>query len=57
MEGMATDDVGVLVVESRFDEKSACLYVVCSEWVPGSPVQMAIYAVRAAQAYCDRWQI
>ena len=53
----ATEDVGVLVVESRFDEKSIYLYVVCPDWVLGSPAQMAIYAERAAQAYCDRWQI
>ena len=53
----ATEDVGVLVVESRFDEKSIYLYVVCPDWVLESPAQMAIYAERAAQAYCDRWQI
>ena len=52
-----TEDVGVLVVESRFDEKSIYLYVVCPDWVLKSPAQMAIYAERAAQAYCDRWQI
>ena len=52
-----TEDVGVLVVESRFDEKSIYLYVVCPDWVLRSPAQMAIYAERAAQAYCDRWQI
>lgn len=52
-----TENVNVLVVESRFDEKSIYLYVVCPDWVLASPAQMAIYAVRAAQAYCDRWQI
>ena len=52
-----TEDVRVLVVESRFDEKSIYLYVVCPDWVLESPAQMAIYAERAAQAYCDRWQI
>ena len=52
-----TEDVGVLAVESRFDEKSIYLYVVCPDWVLESPAQMAIYAERAAQAYCDRWQI
>lgn len=52
-----TEDVGVLVVESRLDEKSIYLYVVCPDWVLKSPAQMAIYAERAAQAYCDRWQI
>ena len=52
-----TEDVRVLVVESRFDGKSIYLYVVCPDWVLESPGQMAIYAERAAQAYCDRWQI
>ena len=52
-----TEGVGVLVVESRFDEKSIYLYVICPDWVLKSPAQMAIYAERAAQAYCDRWQI
>lgn len=52
-----TEDVGVLVVESRFDEKSIYLHVVCPDWVLKSPAQTAIYAERAAQAYCDRWQI
>ena len=52
-----TENVGVLVVESRFDEKSIYLYVICPDWVLESPAQMAIYAERAAQAYCDRWQI
>ena len=52
-----TEDVRVLVVESRFDEKSIYLYVVCPDWVLESPAQMAVYAERAAQAYCDRWQI
>ena len=53
----ATENVRVLVVESRFDEKSIYLYVICPDWVLKSPAQMAIYAERAAQAYCDRWQI
>lgn len=52
-----TENVRVLVVESRFDEKSIYLYVVCPDWVLESPAQMAIYAERAAQAYCDRWKI
>ncbi len=52
-----TEDVGVLVVESRFAERSIYLYVVCPDWVLASPAQMAVYAERAAQAYCDRWQI
>ena len=52
-----TENVRVLVVESRFDEKSIYLYVVCPDWVLESPAQMAIYAECAAQAYCDRWQI
>ena len=52
-----TENVRVLVVESRFDEKSIYLYVVCPDWVLESPAQMAIYAERAAQACCDRWKI
>ena len=52
-----TENVRVLVVESRFDEKSIYLYVVCPDRVLESPAQMAVYAERAAQAYCDRWQI
>ena len=53
----ATENVRVLVVESRFDGKSIYLYVVCPDWVLASPAQMAVHAGRAAQAYCDRWQI
>ena len=53
----ATEDVRVLVVESRFDGKSIFLYVVCPDWVLESRNQMFLCAVRAAQAYCDRWQI
>jgi len=52
-----TKDVRVLVVESRFGERSIYLYVVCPDEVLDSPGMMAVYAVRAAQAYCDRWQI
>ena len=52
-----TENINVLVVESRFNEKSIYLYVVCPNWVLASPSQMNIYAERAAQAYCDRWQI
>lgn len=52
-----TESVRVLVVESRFDEKSVYLYVVCPDWALESPAQMAIYAERAAQACCDRWKI
>ena len=52
-----TENVNVLVVESRFDERSIYLYVVCPDWVLAIPAQMALYAERAAQAYCDRWQI
>ena len=52
-----TENVRVLVVESRFDEKSIYLCVVCPDWVLESPAQMAIYAERAAQACCDRWKI
>ena len=53
----ATGNAGVLVVESRFDGKSVYLYVVCPDSVLDSSAQMAAYAERAAQAYCDRWQI
>ena len=52
-----TQEVNVLIVESRFEEKSLYLYVVCPDWVLKSREQMFLYAVRAAQAYCDRWQI
>jgi len=53
----ATEDVGVLVVESRFDGKSLFLYVVCPDAVLADRRAMFAWAVRAAQAYCDRWQI
>ena len=52
-----TEDVGVLVVESRFDGKSIYLYVVCPDEVLADRRAMFAWAVRAAQAYCDRWQI
>ena len=52
-----TEDVGVLVVESRFDGKSLYLYVVCPDAVLADRRAMFAWAVRAAQAYCDRWQI
>ena len=52
-----TEEVGVLVVESRFDGKSLYLYVVCPDEVLADRRAMFAWAVRAAQAYCDRWQI
>ena len=47
----------LLVVESRFDRKSIYLYVVCPDSVIDDPALAWEYAVHAAQAYCDRWQI
>ena len=41
-----TENVRVLVVESRFDGKSIYMYVVCPDWVLGSRQQMFLYAVR-----------
>ena len=45
------------MVESRFDGKSLYLYVVCPDEVLADRRAMFAWAVRAAQAYCDRWQI
>lgn len=53
----ATDTTRLLVVESRFDDRSIYLYVICPDCVIDDPQQAWEYAVRAAQAYCDRWQI
>ena len=47
----------LLVVESRFDGKSIYMYVVCPGEVVDDPHLAWAFAVRAAQAYCDRWQI
>lgn len=47
----------LLVVESRFGGKSIYLYVVCPDAVIDDPSLAWEYAVHAAQAYCDRWQI
>ena len=47
----------LLVVESRFDGRSVYLYVVCPDAVIDDPALAWEYAVHAAQAYCDRWQI
>ena len=52
-----TYDVRLLVVESKFDGKSIYLYVICPDEVIGNPDLAWKYTVRAAQAYCDRWQI
>ena len=51
------EDIGVLVVESRFGGKSLYLYVICPDEVLVDRRAMFAWAVRAAQAYCDRWQI
>ena len=51
------EDVGVLVVESRFDGKSIWLYAVCPDEMYETEEGALRVAVRAAQAYCDRWQI
>ncbi len=51
------EDVRVLVVESRFDGKSVYLYAVCPDEMLATPEGRLAVAVRAAQAYCDRWQI
>ena len=50
-------NVGVLVVESRFDGKSIWLYAVCPDEMFATEEGALRVAVRAAQAYCDRWQI
>ena len=47
----------VLVVESRFNGNSIYMYVVCPDEVADDPGLMRAYAIKAAQAYCDRWQI
>ena len=47
----------VLVVESRFKGNSIYMYVVCPDKVADDPGLMRAYAIKAAQAYCDRWQI
>lgn len=51
------DNAGVLVVESRFDGKSIWLYAVCPDEAYATENDAFRMAVRAAQAYCDRWQI
>jgi len=50
-------DVRVIVVESRFDNRSIYLYVVCPDEVVDDPGRAWECALHAAQAYCDRWQI
>ncbi len=51
------EDVRVLVVESRFDGKSIYVYAVCPDEMLATPEGRLAVATRAAQAYCDRWQI
>ena len=47
----------VLVVESRFGNKSIWMYAICPDGMLATPDGESAVAVRAAQAYCDRWQI
>lgn len=47
----------VLVVESRFKDKSIWLYAICPDGMLSTPEGEHAVAARAAQAYCDRWQI
>jgi len=51
------DDMGVPVVESRFDGKSIWLYAACPDEMFETEEGALRVAVCAAQAYCDRWQI
>ena len=51
------EDVGVLVVESRLDGKSIWMYAVCPDGMCATEEAACQVAVRAAQAYCDRWQV
>ena len=53
----AVAEVDVLVVESRFDGKSIYMYAVCPKALFATEETAFGVAVRAAQAYCDRWQI
>ena len=55
--GAPVENVGVLVVESRFDGTSIWLYAVCPDEAYATEDGAFRVAVRAAQAYCDRWQI
>ena len=52
-----TGTARVLVVESRFDGKSIWLYAVCPDAMLDDPAGPERIALRAAQAYHDRWQI
>ena len=47
----------VLVVESRLDGKCIWLYAVCPDAILDDPANLGRIALRAAQAYHDRWQI
>ena len=55
--GSPVENVNVLVVESRFDGKSIWMYAVCPDEMYATEEAAFRVAVRAAQAYCDRWQI
>ena len=52
-----TEEIKLLVVESRFDGKSIYLYVICPDEIINNPPLVWKYVVHAAQSYCDRWQI
>ena len=52
-----TEDARVLVIESRLDEHSIWIYAICKDGELDVPENHAVLATRAAQAYCDRWQI
>lgn len=49
--------VSALVVESLFNGKSIFLYALCPDEILKDANLMMKYACRAAQAYCNRWQI
>ena len=51
------ENLGVLVVESRFDGKSIWMYAICPDGLFETREGALRVAARAAQAYCDRWQI
>lgn len=53
----STENLNILVVESCFDGKSIWLYAICPDEILTTDENAFTVAVRAAQAYCDRWQI
>jgi len=52
-----TETIGILVVESRIGDNPVYLYVVCPDEELSDRKTLFALAVRAAQAYHDRWQI